>query len=46
VECVTRENNKVGRESQKEQYYKGTKLTTFQPGERVYLWEIIKGKRG
>jgi hypothetical protein len=26
---VTRENNKVGRERQKEQYDKGTKLTTF-----------------
>jgi hypothetical protein len=36
----------VGRERQKEQNDKGTKLTTFQPGEVVYLREMTKGKRG
>lgn len=36
----------MGRERQKEQYDKGNKLTTFQPGEMVYLREMIKGKRG
>jgi hypothetical protein len=43
---VARENNKVGRERQKEQYDKGTKLKTFQPGEMVYLRRIIKDRRG
>jgi hypothetical protein len=43
---VARENNQVGRERQKEQYDKGTKLTNFQPGDVVYLRELIKGKRG
>jgi hypothetical protein len=35
----------VGRERQKEQYDKGTKLKNLQPGEMVYLRELIKGKR-
>jgi hypothetical protein len=43
---VTRENNKPDRERQKKQYDKGTKLTTFQPGEMVYLREMTKGKGG
>jgi hypothetical protein len=43
---VTRENNRVGRERQKEQYDKGSKLTNFQPGEIIYLREMTKGKRG
>jgi hypothetical protein len=42
---VTRENNKLGREKQKEQYDKGTKLRTFQPGDMVYLRQMIKRKR-
>jgi transposase InsO family protein len=43
---VTRDNNRIGRKRQKEQYDKGTKLVTFQPGEIVYLREMTKGKRG
>jgi hypothetical protein len=43
---VARENTQVGRERQKEQYDNGTKLTTFQPGEAVYLRGMVKGKRG
>jgi hypothetical protein len=43
---IVRENNKAGREKQKEQYDKGTKLIVFQPGEMIYLHEMIKGKGG
>jgi hypothetical protein len=42
---VTRENNRLGREKQKEQYDKGTKLLTFQPGDMVYLRQMTKCKR-
>jgi transposase InsO family protein len=43
---VTRENNRKGREKQKEQYDKGTSLRTFQPGDLVYLRQMAKRKRG
>ena len=43
---VVRENNKMGRERQKEWYDKGTKLVIFQPGEMVYLRQMSKVKRG
>jgi hypothetical protein len=43
---VVRENNKVGRETQKEQYDKGTRLLIFQPGEMVYFLQMIRVKRG
>jgi hypothetical protein len=43
---VVKGNNRMGRERQKEQYDRGTKLVTFQPGEIVYLREMTKGKRG
>ncbi|PNF24708.1 hypothetical protein B7P43_G17353 [Cryptotermes secundus] len=43
---VVRENNKVGRERQKEWYDKGTRLVIFQPGEMVYLRQMSKVKRG
>jgi hypothetical protein len=43
---VVRENNKVGRERQKEQYDKGTRLVIFQPGEMVYLRQMSRAKRG
>jgi hypothetical protein len=42
---VTRENNRMGRERQKEQYDKGTKLLIFQPGDMVYLCEVTRCKR-
>jgi hypothetical protein len=42
---VTEENNRVGRRRQKEQYDKGTKLTTFQSGDIVYLREMVRRKR-
>jgi hypothetical protein len=42
---VTRENNRMGREKQKGQYDKGTKLLTFQPGDMVYLRQMTKRKR-
>jgi hypothetical protein len=41
---VTRENNKMGSERQKEQYDKGTKLIIFQPGDVVYLRKMIRRK--
>jgi hypothetical protein len=43
---VKRENNKAGRERQKEQYDRETKLKNLQAGEMVYLREMIKGRRG
>jgi hypothetical protein len=43
---VARENNQSGREKHKEQYDKGTKLIIFQPGEMIYLREMVKGRRG
>jgi transposase InsO family protein len=43
---VVRENNKVGRERQKEGYDKGTRLITFQPGEMVYLRQMNRVRRG
>jgi hypothetical protein len=43
---VARENNKVGRERQKEWYDKGTRLVIFQPGEMVYLRQMNKVKCG
>jgi hypothetical protein len=42
---VTRENNRMGREKQKEQYDKGSKLITFQPGDMVYLRQMTKRRR-
>jgi hypothetical protein len=43
---VVRENNQLGRDRQKTRYDHGTKLTVFQPGERIYLREMVKSKRG
>jgi transposase InsO family protein len=43
---ITRENNNLGRRRQKAQYDKGTKLITFQPGDEVYLREMVRRKRG
>jgi transposase InsO family protein len=43
---VVRENNKVGRERQKKQYDRGTRLVIFQPGEMVYLRQMNRVKRG
>ena len=43
---VTRDNNRMGRERQKKQYDKGTKITVFQPGEMIYLREMTRRKRG
>jgi transposase InsO family protein len=42
---VTRENNRLGRNRQKEQYDKGTKLTIFKPGDVVYIKEMVRRKR-
>jgi hypothetical protein len=42
---VVRENNRNGRERQKEYYNQGTKLVTFQPGDMVYLKEMVNSKR-
>ncbi|KDR10042.1 hypothetical protein L798_00308 [Zootermopsis nevadensis] len=42
---VVRENNQIGREKQRKQYDKGTKLVTFQPGEMVYLKQMNKGRQ-
>jgi hypothetical protein len=43
---VVREHNKVGRERQKEWYDKGTRLVAFQPGEKIYLRQMSRVKRG
>jgi hypothetical protein len=42
---VVRENN-VGRERQKKWYDKGTRLVVFQSGEKVYLRQMSRVKRG
>jgi transposase InsO family protein len=42
---ITRENNQLGRDKQKEHYDRGTKLTVFQPGDMVYLREMVRRKR-
>ena len=42
---VARENNKMGRERQKEYYNRGTKLVTFQPGDMVYLKEMMNSRK-
>jgi hypothetical protein len=42
---IVRENNRTGREKQKEYYDKGTKLRVFQPGDMVYLREMVRRKR-
>jgi transposase InsO family protein len=42
--AIVRENNKAGREIQKESYDRGTRLFSFQPGDLVYLREITRGK--
>jgi ribosomal protein L21E len=36
----------LGRLRQKKQYDLGTKLTTFQPGDVIYLREMVRRKRG
>jgi hypothetical protein len=41
-----RENNKVGRQRQKEWYDKRTRLIIFQPDEMVYLRQMSRVKRG
>jgi transposase InsO family protein len=43
---VVRENNREGRERQKDYYNRGTKLVTFQPGDMVYLKEMNLRKIG
>ncbi|PNF40763.1 hypothetical protein B7P43_G17610 [Cryptotermes secundus] len=42
---VAKENNRIGRERQKRQYDKGTRITIFQPGEMIYLRVTTKQKR-
>jgi transposase InsO family protein len=42
---VARDNNRLGRDRQKEQYDKGTKLIIFQPGDIVYLREMVRRKQ-
>ena len=42
---VASENNKMGRERQKEYYNRGTKLVTFQPGDMVYLKEMMNSRK-
>jgi type IV secretory pathway VirB9-like protein len=39
------ENNRVDRERQKKYYNVGTKLVTFQPGDKVYLKEMVNNKK-
>jgi len=41
---MVRENNRIGRERQ-EYYNKGTKLVTFQPGDVVYLKEMVNSRQ-
>lgn len=43
---MAKENNRIGRERQKKQYDKGTRITIFQPGEMIYLRVITNQKRG
>jgi hypothetical protein len=42
---MVRENNRIGRERQKEYYNQVTKLVTFQPGDMIYLKEMVNSKR-
>ena len=42
---VVRENNRIGRDRQKEYYNIGTKLVTFQPGDMVYLKEMVDSRQ-
>jgi len=42
---VVKENNGISRERQKEYYNKGTKLVTFQPGDMVYLKEMVNSRQ-
>jgi hypothetical protein len=42
---VIRENNRIGRERQKEYYNVRTKLVTFQPGDMVYLKEMVNSRQ-
>ncbi|PNF43061.1 hypothetical protein B7P43_G04743 [Cryptotermes secundus] len=42
---VTRANNRTGRERQKEQYDKGTRLIIFRPGDLIYLRDMTRRKR-
>jgi hypothetical protein len=43
---MVRENNRTGGERQKEYYNPGNKLLTFQPGDLVYLKEMVNRRRG
>jgi hypothetical protein len=43
--AIVRENNKAGRDKQKESYDRGTKLVRFQPRDLVYLIEMTRGKK-
>ena len=42
---VVRKNNKMDRERQKEYYNRRTKLVTFQPGDMVYLKEMMNSRK-
>ena len=42
---MVRENNKIGRERQKKYYNIGKKLVTFQPGDMVYLKEVMNSRQ-
>ena len=42
---VVRENNRIGRERQKKYYNIGKKLVTFQPGDMVYLKEMMNSRQ-
>jgi transposase InsO family protein len=42
---VVSENNRIGREMQKEYYNTGTKLVTFQPGDMVYLKDMVNSRQ-
>ena len=41
---VARENKRIGRIRQKKYYNIGTKLVTFQPGDMVYLKEMMNSR--
>jgi transposase InsO family protein len=45
VYAIVRENNKAGRDKQKESYDRGTKLVSFQPGDLICLREMTRCKQ-
>jgi len=42
---VVRENNEIGGERQTKYYDRGTKMVTFQPGDMVYLKEMVNRRK-